>query len=436
MKETIIQFGSGNFLRGFIEDFINTLLDKGLYDGKIVVVQPTRGGKAHIINEQKGKYNLVLQSDEGSEIRQINSVSRGVDPYSDYEAYLSLAEISDMRFIISNTTESGIAFDENCSFSHRPAASFPGKLTQLLYRRYEKAMKGFVILPCELIDSNADKLKQCVIKYARLWSLGDDFIKWINEENVFCNTLVDRIVSGYPKDRALELEKSIGYNDKLLDTAEKYHLWVVQGNFENELPLKRAGINVIWTNDVTPYKKMKVRILNGSHTLLAFVSLLLDKETVYDSLCDNDLTLLLEKSLNSYILPCLPNDSQHEDFAKAVIKRFANRYIKHYWSSIALNSVSKWSVRVLPTVKDYIALYGTLPKELLFSLACLIYYYKKNRVCDSEYAVKFIKENSVKAILSNDRLWGDNLSAFTDFIGEAVDRVDEDVREALKWAMS
>ncbi len=436
MKETIIQFGSGNFLRGFIEDFINTLLDKGLYDGKIVVVQPTRGGKTHIINEQKGKYNLVLQSDEGSEIKQINSVSRGVDPYSDYEAYLSLAEISDMRFIISNTTESGIAFDENCSFSHRPAASFPGKLTQLLYRRYEKAMKGFVILPCELIDSNADKLKQCVIKYARLWSLGDDFIKWINEENVFCNTLVDRIVSGYPKDRALELEKSIGYNDKLLDTAEKYHLWVVQGSFENELPLKRAGINVIWTNDVTPYKKMKVRILNGSHTLLAFVSLLLDKETVYDSLCDNDLTLLLEKSLNSYILPCLPNDSQHEGFAKAVIKRFANRYIKHYWSSIALNSVSKWSVRVLPTVKDFIALYGTLPKELLFSLACLIYYYKKNQVCDSEYAVKFIKENSVKAILSNDRLWGDNLSAFTDFIGEAVDRIDEDVREALKWAMS
>lgn len=436
MKETIIQFGSGNFLRGFIEDFINTLLDKGLYDGKIVVVQPTRGGKTHIINEQKGKYNLVLQSDEGSEIKQINSVSRGVDPYSDYEAYLSLAEISDMRFIISNTTESGIAFDENCSFSHRPAASFPGKLTQLLYRRYEKAMKGFVILPCELIDSNADKLKQCVIKYARLWSLGDDFIKWINEENVFCNTLVDRIVSGYPKDRALELEKSIGYNDKLLDTAEKYHLWVVQGSFENELPLKRAGINVIWTNDVTPYKKMKVRILNGTHTLLAFVSLLLDKETVYDSLCDNDLTLLLEKSLNLYILPCLPNDSQHEGFAKAVIKRFANRYIKHYWSSIALNSVSKWSVRVLPTVKDFIALYGTLPKELLFSLACLIYYYKKNQVCDSEYAVKFIKENSVKAILSNDRLWGDNLSAFTDFIGEAVDRIDEDVREALKWAMS
>lgn len=436
MKETIIQFGSGNFLRGFVEDFIDTLLNKGLYDGKIVVVQPTRGGKTKIINSQQGKYNLILQKENDCEIKTINSISRGVNPYEDFSAYLALAEIEDMRFIVSNTTESGIEFDSTCSFDDKPAASFPGKLTQLLYHRYKMGLNGFIILPCELIDSNADYLKQCVIKYCEMWCLGDEFIGWINRENVFANTLVDRIVSGYPKDNSQEFISKIGFDDKLLDAAEKYHLWVIEGNFENELPLKKAGINVIWTNDVSPYKKMKVRILNGSHTSLVFPSLLLNKKTVYDSVCDSDLRAFLRKSLNSYILPCLPKDLAHKDFAQAVLRRFSNAYIKHYWSSIALNSVNKWSVRVLPTVKDYMALYGTEPKQLLFSLACLIFYYKENEVMDSEYAAKFIKENTVEAILSNSELWGEDLSRFTPVVEESMERIKIDVREALKWAMS
>lgn len=436
MKETVIQFGTGNFLRGFVEDFFDIMYSKGLYDGKIVVVQPTKGGKTKMINEQEGKYHLILQGEKDCEIKEIASISRGVNPYEDFSAYLALAENENMRFIISNTTESGIAFDESCLFCDKPALSFPGKLTQLLYHRYEMGLKGFIVLPCELIDNNGDKLKQCVEKYAELWSLGQDFINWLNEENLFCNTLVDRIVSGYPKDNLGKFMDKIPYDDKLLDTAEKYHLWVIEGSLENELPLKSAGINVIWTDDVTPYKKMKVRILNGSHTSLVFPSLLLGKVTVHDSLCDDDLNAFLQKALTSYILPCLPDDDAHKSFAKAVIKRFSNEHIKHYWSSIALNSASKWRVRVLPSVLDYMRLFGTLPKELLFSLACLIYYYKENEVNDSDYAVNFIKENDIENILSNTELWGEDISAFAPFVTQSIDKIKLDVREALRWAMS
>lgn len=436
MKETVIQFGTGNFLRGFIEDFFDIMQRQGFYDGKIVIVQPTKGGKTKIINEQNGKYNLILQSENECEIKAINSVSRGINPYEDFSAYLALAENRDMRFIISNTTEAGIEFNESCTFDDKPAISFPGKLTQLLYHRYELNLNGFIILPCELIDQNGDKLKSCVIKYAKLWHLGEDFISWIERENKFCNTLVDRIVSGYPKEDAKALISKIGYDDKLLDAAEKYHLWVIEGDFENELPLKKAGINVIWTSDVSPYKKMKVRILNGSHTSLVFPSLLLGKKTVYDSLCDNDLKMYLQKILASYISPCLPDDKVHVEFASAVVERFSNSSIKHMWQSIALNSVSKWRVRVLPTVLDYYHLYGTLPRELAFSLSCLIVYYKKNNVADEEYSYTYIKESSVENILSNTRLWGEDLSVLAPDVSEGIERIENNMREALKWAMS
>lgn len=441
MKETIIQFGSGNFLRGFADHFINILNEKGLYDGKIVIVQPTKGGKTSIINEQKGRYNLFLRGIEnGEEIcehTEIKSVSRGVDPYTDFEEYLKLAENPDMRFIISNTTEAGIEFNKNCAFSDRPALSFPGKLTQLLYHRFELKLPGFVFLPCELIDSNGNELKKCVLKYAELWNLGADFTHWIEKENTFCNTLVDRIVTGYPKDEAEELGKIIGYDDKLLNTAEPFHLWVIEGNFENELPLKKAGINVVWTDDVSPYKKMKVRILNGSHSSLVFPSLLYGIETVKDSLDDETLKEYLNVCLFRYILPTLDGSNENIAFAKSVIERFSNPYIKHLWQSISLNSVSKFSVRVLPTILDYAETNGILSKPLVFSLACLIEYYKANEPQDNEKTVCFIKENSIADILSNTELWDEDLSCMTEVITESIYRIHADgIREALEWAIS
>ncbi len=441
MKETVIQFGTGNFLRGFADYFIHKMNEKSLYNGKIVVVQPTKGGKSHLINEQKGVYNLYLRGIEnGKEVcerTEIRSISRAVDPYINYKEYLKLAHNPDMRFIISNTTESGIEFNSACSFEDKPALSFPGKLTQLLFERFKANLPGFIILPCELIDNNGTELKKCVLQYAEHWSLGDEFINWINSENTFSNTLVDRIVTGYPKDEAEALLKEIGYDDKLLDTAEIFHLWVIEGDFENELPLKKAGFNVIWTEDVTPYKKMKVRILNGAHTSMVFPALLSGIETVGDCLNDELISNFLNTNLNKYILPVLGSTNEIEAFADAVMERFSNPYIHHLLKSIALNSVSKFSVRVLPTIIDYKNMFGEYPKTFALSLEALIIYYKNNDISDNESAVEFIRYNTLEDILKNESLWGTDLSDMLHIVNEAGARIEKQgLREAIKWAIN
>ena len=441
MKETVLQFGTGNFLRGFADYFIDALNKQGLYDGKIVVVSPTNSKAVEKINSQNGRYNLLLRGIENgkevSSINEIDSINRAINSYDNFDAFLSLAKNPDLRFIISNTTEAGICFDNTCKITDKPADSFPAKLTQFLYQRYKAGLNGFVIFACELIDNNGKELEKCVIKYAEKWELGKDFITWIKSENTFCNTLVDRIVTGYPKDEAELIFDGIGYRDNLLDTAEPYHLWVIEGDFEDELPLQKAGFNVIWTDNVAPYKKMKVRILNGSHTSLVFPSLLCNVETVGESLKDEQLNAFLKTCLFDYILPMLDDTDEIKSFANAVLERFSNPYIRHLWKSISLNSVSKFTARVLPTVNDYIDKKNLMPKPLVFSLACLIEYYKANEVTDSEYAVDYIKNNDIKSILSNTALWGQDLSGMQDYVNESLKRIHSDgIREAIRWSMS
>lgn len=441
MKETVLQFGTGNFLRGFADYFINALNKQGLYDGKIVVVSPTNSKAVEKINSQNGRYNLLLRGIENgneiSSINEINSINRAINPYENFKGFLSLAKNPDLHFIVSNTTEAGISFDDTCKITDKPADSFPAKLTQFLYKRYKNNLNGFVIFACELIDNNGKELEKCVIKYAKKWELGKDFITWIKSENTFCNTLVDQIVTGYPKDEAEHIFDEIGYRDNLLDTAELYHLWVIEGDFENKLPLQKAGFNVIWTDNVAPYKKMKVRILNGSHTSLVFPSLLCNVETVGESLKDEQLNAFLNTCLFDYILPMLDNTDEIKSFANAVLERFANPYIRHLWKSISLNSVSKFTARVLPTVNDYVDKNNCPPKPLVFSLACLIEYYKTNEVTDSEYAVDYIKNNDIKSILSNTDLWGQDLSGMLDTVNESLERIHRDgIREAIRWSMS
>lgn len=440
MKETVIQFGTGNFLRGFADYFVDRLNKSGLYDGRIVIVSPTDSKQVDIINSQSGRYNLYLRGIEnGAEIcerTEIYAVSRAVNPYCDFDSYLALAQNPDLRFIISNTTEAGIAFSADDKFDDRPAKSFPAKLTQLLYKRYQAGLNGFVIFACELIDDNGAKLKEYVLKYAQLWNLEQSFTDWIMAENTFCNTLVDRIVTGYPKDEAESIFSEIGYEDKLLDTAEPYHLWVIEGDFENELPLAKAGFNVIWTDDVKPFKKMKVRILNGSHTSLVFPSMLCGVQTVGESLKDDLLKAYLKHCLFDYILPTLGESEENRQFADAVLERFANPYIRHLWQSISLNSVSKFKARVLPTIIDFIDQNGRLSKPLVFSLACLIEYYKNNDVQDDKTAVDFIKNNDALSILLNKELWGADLSNMTDLVNESLDVIhSKGIREAVKWSM-
>lgn len=440
MNERIIQFGTGNFLRGFADYFIDKINKDGLYDGSIVIVSPTDSRTVDALNAQDCRYNLYLRGIEnGKEIcerTEINAVSRAVNPYKDFDTYLALSQNPDFRFIITNTTEAGIAFCAEDKFEDRPAKSFPAKLTQLLYARYKAGLKGFVILSCELIDNNAKELQKFVLRYIQYWKLGEDFFNWIIEENTFCNTLVDRIVTGYPKDEAEHLCAEIGYADKLLDTAEPYHLWVIEGNYEKELSLQKAGLNVVWTDDVKTYKKMKVRILNGAHTSLVFPSMLCGIDTVKESLDDKDLSEFLNICLFEYILPTLGETEENRQFANAVCERFANPYIKHMWKSISLNSVSKFTARVLPTINDYVKNNNTLPKPLVFSLACLIEYYKTNDVQDDKTAVEYIKNHSIKNILSNTQLWDCDLSDMLDLVEESTDKIHSDtMREAIKWAL-
>ncbi len=437
MKETVIQFGEGNFLRGFFDWFLDGLNKQGLYDGKAVVVQPRAGGKTAGLVEQGCKYNLYLRGIENGDVKNehyyIESISRCVDPYKDFDAFISLADNPDFRFIVSNTTEAGIAFDDTCRFEDKPCLSFPGKLTQLLYKRYENGLGGFVLLPCELIDSNGDELKKYVFEYANLWQLGEGFKEWVNNENTFVNTLVDRIVTGYPDDEAATLHP----DDKHLDAGELFHLWVIEGAFENELPLKKGGYNVVWTDDVKPYKKIKVRILNGAHTSMVAGALLSGIETVGECMQNELVNSFLNRCMYKEILPTIGENEESLSFAKAVFDRFENPYIKHQLRSIALNSVSKFSVRVLPTLLEYKEQRGEYPPCLTMSLAYLITFYKNDEPEDNGVVIDFIKNNSLCEILANKDLWQYDLSDITPFVKECYEVIEKQgAKGAMEWILS
>lgn len=437
MKETVIQFGEGNFLRGFFDYFLDKMNKQGLYEGKAVIVQPREGGKCALLSAQNSRFNLYLRGIENAQVIQehylIESVSRCVDPYKDFEDYISLADNPDFRFIVSNTTEAGIAFDDTCGFEDSPCRSFPGKLTQLLFRRYKNCMKGFIILPCELIDNNGAELKKCVLKYAEFWKLESGFIAWLENENCFVNTLVDRIVTGYPDDET----KDIHPDDRFLDTAEIFHLWVIEGDFEKELPLKKAGFNVIWTNDVKPYKKMKVRILNGAHTSLVAGALLSGIETVGEAMNDEIASAFLCKCMKEEILPAIGESEENKAFADSVFDRFKNPFIRHKWRSIALNSVSKFSVRVLPTIIEYKEKYGVYPKALIFSLSCLISFYKNDIPDDAESVIIGMKNNSIADILKDESLWQTDISHLLEPVTEYYNRIESfGAKETMKWILS
>lgn len=428
-RETVMQFGEGGFLRGFVDYFFHKLQEQGLYDGKIVVVQPIERGMCQMLADQNCEYNLFLRGIQDGQVvnehTHVTSVSRALNPYTQYEDYMELAVSPDLRVIVSNTTEAGIEYLGTESLGDMPPKSYPAKLTQFLYKRFQSGLRGLILLPCELIDNNGDNLKACVLKYADLWELGDDFRTWIEHENDFCNTLVDRIVTGYPRDEAEELCKQIGYTDNLIDTAEIFHLWVIEGHHEDELPFNKAGYNIVWTDDAKPYKKRKVRILNGGHTSMVLGAYLYGLETVGECLNDEKVSAFLKKCLFDEIVPTLGNTDTDKQFASAVLERFANPFIKHQLLSIALNSVSKFQVRVLPTILEYKEKFGEYPKALTFSMAALIAFYRTDKANDGEEIMSFMKTASVEDIMKREDYWQTDLSDMIPVVQQYYDLIQE-----------
>lgn len=419
MEEKVIQFGEGGFLRGFADWMLQIVNEKTDFDGKVVVVQPIENGMCDMLTAQNCEYTHICRGLEGVETKKIDVISRCVKPYDDFDAYIKLAENPDFRFVISNTTEAGICFNENDKITDKPAKTFPAKLTQLLKKRFDLKLSGFVFLPCELIDKNGANLKKCVLQYADLWDLGADFKVWIENENIFCNTLVDRINTGYPKD------EDTGIDDKMLNTSEYFHLWVIEGYMDlfSEIPFDKCGLNVILTDNLAIYRTRKVRILNGAHTSLVPYALLSGFDTVKSCMDDEKMLAHIKKCVYDEIIPTLdlPKEELIE-YADNVLKRFRNPYIKHYLSSIALNSVSKFKVRVLPSITEYIKRYNKMPETLLFSFAKLIEFYRTDMTNDDKDVTTFMKTASVEEILANTKLWDMDLSYLADEVKKYVNK--------------
>ena len=421
MKEKIIQFGEGGFLRGFADWMLQIINEKTDFDGKAVVVQPIEKGLCDLLSAQNCKYTHLCRGSEGVDVKVIDSISRCVKPYDDFDAYMALAENPDFRFIISNTTEAGICFEDDNKITDRPAKSFPGKLTQLLFKRFELGLSGFVFLPCELIDKNGANLKKCVLQYADLWELGEGFKSWIENENIFCNTLVDRINTGYPKDEQIE----VGFDDKMINTSEYFHLWVIEGYADlcKEIPFDKCDLNVIVTDNLEMYRTRKVRILNGAHTSLVPYALLSGLDTVKSCIDDETMLAHIRKCVFEEIIPTLDLPREELiDYAENVITRFSNPYIKHMLISIALNSVSKFKVRVLPSILEYIKRYNKMPETLLFSFAKLIDFYTTDMTNDDPEVTAFMKSATVGEILANEKLWGEDLSFLEKEVSKYVER--------------
>jgi len=438
--ERVIQFGEGNFLRAFVDWQLDIINEKTNFDAGVVVVRPLNTDFPPPLNCQDGVYTVVTRGLKGKytvvkEYRTITSVNRELNVYREFNQYLELAKGETFRYIISNTTEAGIAFDPTDQFDANPPRTFPGKLTRLLHERFVRFQgdesRGFIIIPCELIDNNGDALRDAVLQYADLWQLGDAFKQWVTAANLFCSTLVDRIVPGYPAAEIDALTRELGYEDNFIVTAEYFYLFVIQGPkwLETELCVKETGLNIKIVDDIKPYKTRKVGILNGAHTAMVPVAYLCGLETVKETVEHPALGRFVHEAIYTEIIPALEMDQAAlVEFADAVIDRFRNPYLHHQLTAIALNSMAKYRTRILPQVLTYQAKYGQLPQKLVFSLAALIRFYKGDRagqpieLKDDDYILEMYRElwanydgtragaaKIAAAVLGNERLWETDL---------------------------
>ncbi|MFT4173982.1 MAG: tagaturonate reductase [Rhodocyclaceae bacterium] len=474
----ILQIGDGNFLRAFVEWMVDVANGAGKFNGRVTIAAPLAVGCTDKINAQDGLYTVVMRGlQQGKQVntrRLITCVDGGINPYSDWDAFLAVAADPTLRFVVSNTTEAGIAYAEESLESGKCPNNFPAKVTALLYHRFIQlggtAATGLVFLPCELIEANGSNLRRYVLQHAAAWGLPSEFVQWVERDNVFLNTLVDRIVPGFPASEADALYAELGYTDPLMVAAEPFHVWVIEGPKDRlqalsaEFPLTQAGLDVVWTDDLRPYRTRKVRILNGAHTASALAAYSAGVDTVKGMIDDEVVSKYLDKLMFEEIVPFVPlPDAERKQYATTIMERFANPFIRHELISIALNSVSKWQVRVLPTVKDFAAARGIAPACLGFSLAALLNFYHGQFSEGGAYSgdrdgqTYPIKDNAevldvlaaawrdwqpgqptaalVKSVLADARLWGEDLNAITGLTAVVTQELDNIKAKGVKAAM-
>lgn len=461
----VMQFGEGNFLRAFVDWILQKMNNAKVFDGGVVVVQPMPFGRVENLKEQDGLYTLYLQGLQNGKAERVHEVidvlEDYLNPFTDYAKYLDYAKSTDLEFIISNTTEAGIAFDPtDTDFSVTPK-SYPGKLLAFLKARYDyfngDLTKGLEIIPCELIDYNGDTLKHVLVELANNNKMDQKFIEWVTKANRFYNTLVDRIVPGYPRNEDKKLWEDLGYIDNNMVVGEIFHLWVIDGpkGLEAKLPAPKAGLNVLFVDSIKPYKERKVKILNGSHTCLVPVSYLSGIDTVRETIEDQQLGKFVKEFIFDEVVPTIniPQD-QMISYANSVLERYSNPFVRHELMSIALNSVTKYKTRILPTVLQNINDLKKMPKHALFSLAALMYFYRGKRgnedikLADDPWAIELFQKlwnefdgtkagckKIVETVLGLEHHWELNLNTLpgvTDFVTDCLYEITtKPMREAL-----
>ncbi|MBQ8497253.1 MAG: tagaturonate reductase [Clostridia bacterium] len=449
----ILQYGEGNFLRAFADVYFHTLNCEG-GDYCVYVIKPTPSDRADMLKlfkKQENKYHVILRGAENGKTMEtfckVDCIEKVINPFEDHEAYIELARDPDIRIIISNTTEAGICYNPDDKIDGFDDITYPAKLTKFLYERFRAGLDGVYLLPVELIEDNADELKKCVEQYIERWQLPSSFKHWNNEKNFYCNTLVDRIVSGYPRDEKTKahLEKLIGTQDGLMSVGEPFGLWAIEkkGDIAEYIKEGVHNIEVVLTDDIAYYKKRKVRVLNGSHTNLVPAGLMLGKETVYDCITDEKLSAFVKTTLKNEIIPYVSDDiAATTVFADSVKDRFLNPFLNHQLISISLNSISKWKARVLPSFRDYYAKHGKIAPNLTVDFSYLMALYSDIEKAENGYGVKlcgrmlgikdeaayleyFAAKRPLHAFMSDVTVWGEDLTRYDGFYDTVVTNIEK-----------
>lgn len=458
----IMQFGEGNFLRAFVDWMIDKANNDGIMNHGIALVQPIGGGEVvkQIFQKQDNLYHVYLEGIKDKqpvkEVALIKSITDIINPYTEYKKYEELFLNEGLELIFSNTTEAGIRYEEGDDLNAEPPKSFPAKMTALLHKRYRKfngdAAKGLQIVCCELIEDNGSTLREFVIRHAQANNLGEDFVNWVKSANHFYDTLVDRIVPGFPKETINEIQEEIGFEDNLVVKGEYFHVWAIGGDssIKEKLPLDKAGLNVLFMDDIRPFRAKKVRVLNGAHTAMVPLALQLGCETVMDAFNTPEVEQFINRMVAEEVLPGIGEDPEElKAFAAKILERFYNPYLKHYLKDISLNSLSKWETRDFPTVADNYNKLGKQAKLTTFSLAALLVLYSgQSEVSftpnDTPEFVQFIQSTFnkedikgwVNGIINNDKIWTAPLKDLPGFADEVAVAVEAILSKGMKAAIT